>query len=106
MFAGHNCSGDCLGDNKSSARVVPASPTVLVVGLVHPDLPDRPDAAWRSPTGLLPIRWTEVNQIRPDLGAKQEVEILGLHIPPEWKRLTGMDMSEEGELMIGSPPSE
>jgi hypothetical protein len=57
-------------------------------------------------TFSLPTRWTEVIQIRPDLGAKQEVEILGLHIPPDWKRLTGMDMSDEGELMIGSPQSE
>ncbi len=34
-------------------------------------------------------------------GAKQEVEIVALHIPPEWKRLTGMDMSEEGQDMAG-----
>ena len=49
----------------------------------------------------LPIRWTQVNQIRPDFGAKQEVEIVALHIPPEWKRLNDIDMSEEGVDMIG-----
>ncbi|UPU40632.1 MULTISPECIES: hypothetical protein [Rhodococcus] len=52
-------------------------------------------------TFSLPIRWTDTHQVRPDLGAKQEVEIVALHIPPEWKRLTGMDMSEEGQDMAG-----
>lgn len=57
-------------------------------------------------TFSLPLRWTEVHPLGPASGAKQEVEILGLHIPPERKRLTGMDMSEQGELMIGSPAPE
>ena len=34
--------------------------------------------------------------MEPAAGAKIEVEILGLHIPLEWKQLTGMDLSEVG----------
>ena len=52
-------------------------------------------------TFSLPLRWTEVHPLGPDSGAKKEVEVLGLHIPQEWKQLTGMDMSEQGELRIG-----
>lgn len=52
-------------------------------------------------TFSLPLRWTEVHPLGP---AKQEIEIKGLHIPVEWKRLTGMDMSEKGEHMFGGPP--
>ncbi|MFE0749961.1 hypothetical protein [Gordonia sp. NPDC058843] len=71
--------------------------------LMHLDRDTSPAVAelFIDTTFSLPIRWTEVNQIRPDLGAKQEVEVLALHVPPEWKRLTGMDMSEEGEDMAG-----
>ncbi|WP_043456125.1 hypothetical protein [Gordonia polyisoprenivorans] len=47
-------------------------------------------------TFSLPIRWTEVHPMEPAAGAKIEVEILGLHIPLEWKQLTGMDLSEVG----------
>ena len=54
-----------------------------------------------STTFSLPIRWTEVYPIGPEIGMKHEVEILALHIPREWKILTGMDMSEEGQDMIG-----
>lgn len=57
-------------------------------------------------TFSLPLRWTEVHPLGPASGAKQEVEIKALHIPQEWKRLTGMDMSEEGEYMFGSPLPE
>ncbi|MGW8812987.1 hypothetical protein [Gordonia terrae] len=52
-------------------------------------------------TFSLPIRWTEVHPLGPTTAAKQQVEILALHIPQEWKRLTGMDMSEKGEDMAG-----
>lgn len=57
-------------------------------------------------TFSLPLRWTEVHPLGPASGAKQEVEIKALHIPEEWKRLTGMGMSEKGEHQMGSPPSE
>ncbi|NMO02631.1 hypothetical protein HH308_15570 [Gordonia sp. TBRC 11910] len=53
-------------------------------------------------TFSLPTRWTEIHPPGPTVGAKREVEIKGLHIPPEWKRLTGMDMSEKGEDLISS----
>lgn len=46
----------------------------------------------------LPIRWTEVYPLGPDLGAKSEVEIKAMHVPDTWKRKMGMDMSEQGEL--------
>ena len=45
----------------------------------------------------LPIRWTEVYPLGPNLGAKQEVAITAIHVPDTWKRRMGMDMSEEGE---------
>lgn len=71
--------------------------------LMHLDRDTSPAEAqlFIDTTFSLPTRWTEIHQIRPDLGGRQEVEIVALHIPPEWKRLTGMDMSEEGEDMIG-----
>lgn len=70
--------------------------------LMHLDRDDAPAVAelFIDTTFSLPVRWTETNQVRPDFGSKIEVDILGLHIPVEWKLRTGMDMSEEGEYMV------
>ncbi|MBD0862609.1 hypothetical protein IA539_15515 [Gordonia sp. zg691] len=70
--------------------------------LLHLDRDTSPAVAelFIDTTFSLPIRWTEVHPIGPTARAKQEVEILALHIPREWKQLTGMDMSEQGELMV------
>ncbi|MFI8774891.1 hypothetical protein ACIGKQ_22400 [Gordonia sp. NPDC062954] len=45
----------------------------------------------------LPTRWTQVNVVGPNRGAKREVEIIAIHVPDAWKRKMGMDMSVEGE---------